>query len=61
MPLVKSISTPGARVRQNRAEVEVGINVSAPWMPTRDALDDYLDTGVVGHNAGDSVVGTKSH
>jgi hypothetical protein len=38
-------------MRQNRGEVEVGINVSAPWMPTRDALDDYLDRDVVGHNA----------
>jgi hypothetical protein len=42
-------------MRQNRGEVEVGINVSAPWMPTRDALDGYLDIDVVGHNVGDSV------
>jgi hypothetical protein len=33
----------------NRAEVEVGINRSAPWMPTKDALDGYLEIDVVSH------------
>jgi len=36
---------------QKRVEVEVESNVTAPWMPTTDALDGYREIDVVAHNA----------